>query len=46
MEIQRIETLERIANALEVDITELFVPSSSGWYYWSNPHKRYQLQYK
>lgn len=25
-----LETLERIANALEVDITELFVPSSSG----------------
>lgn len=25
-----IETLERIANALEVDITELFAPSSSG----------------
>ena len=24
------ETLERIANALEVDITELFAPSSSG----------------
>ena len=25
-----LETLERIANALEVDITELFAPSSSG----------------
>lgn len=25
-----LETLEKIANALEVDITELFVPSSSG----------------
>ena len=25
-----LETLERIANALEVDITELFGPSSSG----------------
>lgn len=25
-----LETLEKIANALEVDITELFAPSSSG----------------
>ena len=25
-----LETLEKIANALEVDITELFTPSSSG----------------
>jgi transcriptional regulator with XRE-family HTH domain len=25
-----LETLERIANALEVDITEMFIPSSSG----------------
>lgn len=41
-----LETLEKIASALEVDITELFWTFFFRWYYWSDPHKRYQLQYK
>ena len=42
-----LETLERIANALEVDVPELFAPHLlPAGIIWSNPHKRYQLQYK
>ena len=41
-----LETLERIANALEVDVSRVVYLIFFRWYYWSNPHKRYQLQYK